>query len=257
MKKITVVLLTSTACLLSACYSSPEFKTNAQRQAEGELAITCGSQEELYQHAALKSCVESKMKMADENKKTVYISQDRDGNPLVVPKDCGVEQMLERNRVYPVVDIRDNVVEEEGKAPDEVLNPKVEEVEEEEITPAEEEVEAPEEAEVETEAKEEVEEEKVEEKKEVKEEKEVLPAEKDEEPEEKATTEETVEETKNNDGIATQVDMKDFLKEDRPIPATLTKPETVDEVEATMSVEDADEASEEENEKEFLPSEEK
>ena len=251
MKKITVALLASTACLLSACYSTPEFKTNAQRQAEGELAITCGSQEELYQHAALKSCAESKVKIADENKKTVYISKNRDGEPLVVPKDCGVEQMLERDRVYPVVDIRDKtIVEDEGKAPDEVLNPKVEKTEEEEVVVEDE----TEEIETEVEEIEAEEEEKVEEKKE---EKENLPPEKDEEAGEVAEETVTVDVSQNNEGIATQVDMKGFLNEDRPIPATLKAPEKLDEVEPTISEEGNVFSSDEENEKEYLPLEEK
>lgn len=251
MKKITVALLASTACLLSACYSTPEFKTNAQRQAEGELAITCGSQEELYQHAALKACVEGKMKMADENKKTVYISKNRDGEPLVVPKDCGAEQMLEKDRVYPVVDIRDKtIVEDEGKAPEEVLNSKANTSAEDEDIVCEEK----EETVVAEEKTETVEDVKAEEEEKVKEEKEVLPPEKDEEVIEETVT---VDVPQNNEGIATQVDMKGFLDEDRPIPATLKAPEKLDEVEPTISEEGNVLSLDEENEKEYLPLEEK
>jgi len=225
MKNLTVVLLASTAFLLSGCYSTPDFKINSQRQAEGELAITCGTQEELYQHANLKACVEAKQKMLDENKKTVHIMYDMNGNPLVVPKACGDEQMMEKNRVYPVVDIRDTaIVEEEGCAPEEILNPKTVEKEAvvEEVAPVEE----------------------------------VADVSVEEPQEEVEEVVEPVVEEKVPD-IATPVDMDDFLKENQPIPATLEAPEKVDEIEATISTEGNVFSENVKNEKEDLPLEEK
>lgn len=230
MKKIMVVLLGSSALLMSGCYSTPEFKVNAQRQAEGELAITCGTQEELYQHSALKACVESKQKMLDENKKTVYITQDVNGNPLVVPKACGDQQMMEKNRVYPVVDIRDKaIVEEEGNAPEEILNEK----KETEVA-----VDAENSADEEPEESTEVEEENV------------------EEPKVEQNDTKTIVEEKTAP-IATPVDMNGFLKENQPIPSSFEMPEKVDEIEPTLSPEGNVLEINAKNEKEDLPLEEK
>ncbi len=109
MKK-TILLLLSSVSILAACYTSPEMNEGRYEDMYIEDESACRYNDDTYQHKGLRKCLETKAAFDSANKKTVQIVQQKDGTALIVPKTYDDSLMLEKNRVYQVVDRDSNAV---------------------------------------------------------------------------------------------------------------------------------------------------
>lgn len=121
MKKISCLLIGGAILSLAACYTAPEFEESVQARRKYQTAFNCDL-ESSYQNAGFRKCVEAYTDRKDKENRKVHIVEGKDGQALVIPKACGDDKMMEKNRVYPVVDINDKTMKvEEGKGPQEEI----------------------------------------------------------------------------------------------------------------------------------------
>lgn len=128
MKKTSLFLMCAASVLLTACYSTKDAEIK-RAQVREEYAIMYGCDpDDAYQHAGLRACTE--MTAVRKGRKTVVLAKDHNCETIVVPKTKDTQDMLDPNRVYPVMDVRHKteIVVEEGKATaEDIAKPVVEE----------------------------------------------------------------------------------------------------------------------------------
>ncbi len=115
MRKTTLFLLSSVS-ILAACYTSPEMNEGRYEDLYLEDESACRYNDNLYQHKGLRRCLEDKVAYENSNKKTVQIIQQKDGMALVVPKTYDDSLMIEKNRVYQVIEHDSNTIFVDSKA---------------------------------------------------------------------------------------------------------------------------------------------
>ena len=128
MKKTTLLLLTS--CALAGCYTTPEMTENKYRDFYSDTSV-CGTST-MYQNKNLRECIENRLEEEDKEKKTISILPLPNGETLIVPKTQDDLELKDTNRVYEVIDIRTqtSVVIENGQMPEEAINLKETETQE-------------------------------------------------------------------------------------------------------------------------------
>ena len=117
MKKTTLFLACAVPLLLTACYSTNE-PEEVRLQARRDYQALHGCQNQaVYQHKYFKECAAKTAAEQAKNHKTVRLMEDNEGRSIVVPRAPGDDQMMDPNRIYPVVDVTmTEVVVEEGCA---------------------------------------------------------------------------------------------------------------------------------------------